>query len=171
MNKAIIRLEKLIPGSLNIELENYKTGGTIRAYSWQWDQDILRVSIDIAISIFSVPETIKAYEKAYFRIHKDDEEDVLKLATELGYYYDNEVDGTVAVHKYDKKEIVEILEKGRLQKLEEIFADKNIAAALLVQACTIELQKELSSRTVKKVESLIGMPITIEGSEYDDEIE
>jgi hypothetical protein len=83
MNKAIIRLEKLIPGGLNIELENYKTGNTVRAYTWKYDQDIIRVSIDLAISVFSVPGTTKLYEQAYFKIHKDDEEDVLKLATDL----------------------------------------------------------------------------------------
>jgi hypothetical protein len=118
MNKAIIRLEKLIPGGLNIELENYKTGNTVRAYTWKYDQDIIRVSIDLAISVFSVPGTTKLYEQAYFKIHKDDEEDVLKLATELGYYYDNNVDGKSAPHKYDKKEIVDILKKGRIQKIE-----------------------------------------------------
>jgi hypothetical protein len=39
----------------------------------------------------------------------------------------------------------------------------------LVQSCAIELQNELSSRTIKKVESLMGIAITIDGSEYDDE--
>jgi len=169
MNKAIIRLEKLIPGALNIELENYKTGGTIRAYSWAWNQDILRVHIDVAISIFSVRDTTTAYERAYFKIHKDDEEEVLKHATELGYYYDNKVDGESAPHKYTKEEIVDILVKGRLQKLEEIFESRNVAAALIVHSCTIDMQNELSARTLKKVESLVGMPITIEGSEYDDD--
>mgnify|MGYP000983657964 CR=1 FL=1 len=105
----------------------------------------------------------------YFRIHKDDEEDVLKFATELGYYYDNKVDGVKSAHKYEEAEIKDILQKGRLQKLEEIFSTENVVAIKLVRSCAVDLQKELSSRVIKKVETLLGASITIEGSEYDEE--
>ena len=169
MNKAIIRLEKLIPGALVIELENYKTGGTKRMFSWDWDQKVIRVNIDVAVSIFSVPRTTKMYEKAYFKINDQDKEEFLAYATELGYYYDNTEDGKPKLHKYTEEEVNAILKKGALQKLEDIFKEENVAGGKLVHSCAIKLQKELSSRTIKKVESLLGMPITVEGSEYDDE--
>lgn len=168
MENKTIALEKLIPGALSIELRNHQFG-TMQRYKWAHDTEVIYVPVDLAISIFTETGTKKLYDKGYFRIRKDQEEEVLQKAVAAGFYH-GKVDAKPAAEpvRLDKVEIEKLLKTNNRTKIDALI-DRNdrVELEILVEAASL-MQRELTQGMVDLIEEKLQVPIRIE-NDYEDE--
>jgi hypothetical protein len=171
MENKTIALEKLIPGALSIELRNHQFGTTQR-YKWMHDVEAIYVPIDLAVSIFTESGTKKLYDKGYFRIRKDQEEEVLQKAVASGFYH-GKVDAKPAAKpvRLEADAIEKLLLANNRSKIEELIArNDRVELEVLVQAA-LTLQKDLSQGIVDLIEDKLQVPIRIENDFEPEEFE
>jgi len=162
MEQKTIALEKLIPGALSIELRNHQFG-TVQFYSWRHDTDVIYVPIDIAISIFTELPTKKMYDKGYFKIRKDQEEEVLTKAVAAGFYH-GKVDSKVAPKTtiLERTEIETLLKNNNKTKVKQIIDREDRVELENLVAAAVKLQAELTQAMVDLIEKELQVPIRIE---------
>jgi hypothetical protein len=168
MENKTIALEKLIPGALSIELRNHQFGTTQR-YRWTHDVETIYVPVDLAVSIFTENGTKKLYDKGYFRIRKEQEEEVLQKAVAAGFYH-GKVDAKPAAKpvRLEAADIEKLLLNNSRAKIEELIArNDRVELETLVQAA-LALQKDISQGIVDLIEEKLQVPIRIE-NDYDEE--
>ena len=169
MENKTIALEKVIPGALSIELRNHQFG-TVQRFKWRHDTDVIYVPIELAISLFTETGTKKLYDKGYFRIRKDQEEEVLQKAVAAGFYH-GKVDAKPAAEpaRLDIGEIEKLLKSNNRAKIDALIArNDRVELENLVQAALI-LQNELTQGMIDLIEEKLQVPIRIENDYIDDE--
>jgi hypothetical protein len=170
MDNKTIALEKIIPGALSIELRNHQFG-TVQRYKWSHDTDTVYVPLDLATSIFTETGTKKLYDKGYFRIRKDQEEEVLKKAVAAGFYH-GKVDAKPAVEpvRLDLVEIEKLLKSNNRTKIDALIArNDRVELENLIQAA-LTLQNELTQGMIDLIEDKLQVPIRIENDYIDEEL-
>ena len=168
MENKTIALEKLIPGALSIELRNHQFG-TVQRFKWKFDDEVVYVPINLAISIFTEQSTKKVYDKGYFRIRKDQEEEVLQTAIAAGFYH-GKVDAKAAAQpvRLERADIEKALLNNSRTKIEDIIKrNDRVELENLVQAA-ISLQRELTQGMVDLIEDKLQVPIRID-NDYEEE--
>lgn len=168
MENKTIALEKLIPGALSIELRNHQFG-TVQRFKWQHDVETIYAPLELAVSIFTESGTKKLYDKGYFRIRKDQEEEVLQKAVASGFYH-GKVDAKPAAEpvRLEKEEIEKLLKNNNRTKVDALIdRDDRVEIEILIQAA-LNMRNELTQGMVDLIEEKLEVPIRIE-NDYDDE--
>ena len=162
MEQKTIALEKLIPGALSVELRNHQFG-TVQFYNWSHDTDVIYIPIDIAISIFTELPTKKMYDKGYFRIRKDQEEEVLNKAVAAGFYR-GQVDAKTAtkITTLERTDIEALLKKNNKTAVKELIGRNDRVELSNLVEVAIGLQSELTQAMIDLIEQELKVPIRIE---------
>lgn len=170
MDKKMVRIQKLIPGTLVLGFQDITTYSEERTFSIPAGRDYIVLDLNLVVSMFQLPGTMALYKKGYFTFSKEDKELVFKRARELSLYYGNDDSGEEAQYEqpsilYSEKEVEQFLRMKRLNNIKEIIDKGERSQKTVLIEAARKNYKTLPVEIVQMIENGLGVQLDDEGDE------
>ena len=161
VQKKVFRLRKVVPNDLIIRVYQYDNPQINRFIKmtdrnpyqmlpWQW-----------ALSIFMDEGNYNLYKKGYITFDKNDE--LVKLAYEMGAYFDDKLDFTPA-REDNENVVVSVLKAGNRSNIMNAIQKYGRS---FVQHVAVTHRDELSAGVVSMLESILQVQLFVDGGDLD----
>lgn len=165
----MIRIIKLVPGTLVLQFQDATTYDNERDFIISSGQPHINLKLDMVVSMFQLPGTMSLYNRGYFTFSEEDKEAVFKRARELSLYYGEDDSGSEATYEqpgkvYREKDFEQMLRLRRLTAIKEVISEGTPPQHRMLIEVARKNFGSLSVQIVKEIENGLGVQLD-EGDE------